>query len=64
MRDRTVMLILIVLTLAAAFVIWLWWSDAWLKYQCRKAGGAWDAGARVCAISAGPVPAPTVSPRR
>lgn len=63
MRDRIVMLVLIVLVLAAAFVIWLWWSDAWLKYQCREAGGTWNAGPRVCAISAGPGPISSASPR-
>lgn len=63
MRDRIVMLVLIVLVLAAALVIWLWWSDAWLKYQCREAGGTWNAGPRVCAISAGPGPISSASPR-
>jgi hypothetical protein len=62
MRDRIVMLVLIVLILAAAFVVWLWWSDAWLKYQCREAGGTWNTGPRLCAISADRVPAPSASP--
>lgn len=64
MRDRIAILVLIVLILAAAFVIWLWWSDAWLKYQCLDAGGAWNAAPRICAISADRAPGSPASPHR
>ena len=62
MRDRIAILVLIVLILAAAFVIWLWWSDAWLKHQCRANNGAWNAAARVCAIRTGLIPERSASP--
>lgn len=44
--------LLLVLALAAAALLYLWWSDWFLIDDCRDMGGAWDADLRICAIDA------------
>jgi hypothetical protein len=64
MRNHPAVIVFALLALFAAFVIWLWASDAWLKFQCHQHDGRWRSADRVCAISAAPNPASPASPDR
>ncbi|MGN6277221.1 MAG: hypothetical protein ACTHM8_00675 [Sphingomonas sp.] len=64
MHDRTAALLLGFLALLAFILFVLWDTDAVLKAKCHHAGGTWQAGARICAISADRVPGSPASPDR
>ncbi|MBR0553886.1 hypothetical protein [Stakelama marina] len=54
MRPSTGKILFMALAVLAALLAWLWWSDAVFDYKCERAGGIWDADARVCRIPVNP----------
>jgi hypothetical protein len=62
MSDRRFAIATATLATLAFLLFWAWHSDAWLKYQCSRVNGHWDASARVCDITAGRFRAAPASP--